>query len=126
MEMRSALARARGLGSAKDGVAHWWAQRVTGVALVPLSVWFVFALVSLAGAGLDDFHLWISEHGNAILMILFTIALFHHAQLGVQVVIEDYVHDERWKVASVVAVKLLAVVLATSCIVTVLRASFGV
>lgn len=126
MEMRTALGRARGLGSAKEGVGHWWAQRITGVALVPLSVWFVFAAVSLRGTDLADFQLWISDHGNATLMILFTIALFHHAQLGVQVVIEDYVHSERCKIVSVVAAKLLAVVLAISCLVTILRASFGV
>lgn len=120
MEMRSPLGRARGLGSAKDGVAHWWAQRVTGVALVPLSLWFVYTAVSLVGADLDAFRAWSDEIGNRLLMILFSIALFHHAQLGVQVVIEDYVHNEAVKISSVVAVKLIAVALAVSCILAVL------
>ncbi len=124
MEMRSSLGRARGLGSAKEGVAHWWAQRVTGVALVPLSLWFVYAAVSLAGADLNAFRAWAAEIGNATLMILFTVALFHHAQLGVQVVIEDYVHNEAVKIASVLAVKLIAVLLAVSCILAVLFLSF--
>lgn len=120
MEMRSTLSRTRGLGSAKEGVAHWWAQRVTGVALVPLSLWFVYAAVALAGADLDTFRAWAAEIGNRLLMILFAIALFHHAQLGVQVVIEDYVHNEAAKIASILAVKLIAVALAVSCILAVL------
>lgn len=120
MEMRSSLGRARGLGSAKDGVGHWWAQRVTGVSLVPLSLWFVYTAVSLVGADLDAFRAWSDEIGNRLLMILFAIALFHHAQLGVQVVIEDYVHNEAVKISSVVAVKLIAVALAVSCILAVL------
>ena len=120
MEMRSTLSRTRGLGSAKEGVAHWWAQRVTGVALVPLSLWFVYTAVSLVGADLNAFRAWAAEIGNPALMILFTVALFHHAQLGVQVVIEDYVHNEAVKVASVLAVKLIAVLLAVSCILAVL------
>ena len=120
MEMRSTLGRTRGLGSAKEGVAHWWAQRVTGVALVPLSLWFVFTAVALAGADLDTFRAWAAEIGNRLLMILFAIALFHHAQLGVQVVIEDYVHNEAAKIASILAVKLIAVALAVSCILAVL------
>lgn len=124
MEMRSSLGRARGLGSAKEGVQHWWAQRVTGVALVPLSLWFVCTAVSLAGADLNAFRAWTAEIGNATLMILFVIALFHHAQLGVQVVIEDYVHNEAVKIASVLAVKLIAVLLAVSCILAVLFLSF--
>lgn len=120
MEMRSTLSRTRGLGSAKEGVQHWWAQRITGVALVPLSLWFVCTAVALAGADLDTFRAWGAEIGNRLLMILFAIALFHHAQLGVQVVIEDYVHNEAVKISSVLAVKLIAVALAVSCILAVL------
>ncbi len=125
MEMRSDLGRVRGLGSAKEGAAHWWAQRITGVALVPLCLWFVFSVVSLVGADLAAFKAWLGAHGNALLMVLFVIALFHHAQLGVHEVIEDYVHGEKTKVASLVAVKFIAAIFAASCVLAILRVSFG-
>ena len=125
MEMRSDLGRVRGLGSAKEGAAHWWAQRITGVALVPLCLWFVVSVVSLVGADLAAFKTWLGTHGNALLMVLFVIALFHHAQLGVHEVIEDYVHGEKAKVASLVAVKFIAAILAASCLLSILRVSFG-
>ena len=125
MEMRSDLGRVRGLGSSKEGAAHWWAQRITGVALVPLCLWFVFSAVLLVGADLVAFKTWLGTHGNALLMVLFIIALFHHAQLGVHEVIEDYVHGEKAKVASLVIVKFIAVVFAASCVLAILRVSFG-
>jgi succinate dehydrogenase / fumarate reductase membrane anchor subunit len=125
MGMRSSLGRVRGLGSAKEGVGHWWAQRLTAVALVPLALWFVFSLAGLAGAGYEAFAAWLGNHGNALLMILFVGTLFHHAQLGLQVVIEDYVHDEATKLVSLVVVKFAAVALAASSVLAVLRVSFG-
>lgn len=125
IEMRSPLGHVRGLGSAKDGVAHWWAQRLTGLALVPLTLWFVYAVISLIGADLVDFRVWAGEHGNVVLLILFIVALFHHAQLGVQVIVEDYVHSEPAKIAGVVATKSTAIVLGLSCILAVLHLVFG-
>ena len=121
MSMRTPLARVRGLGSAKEGVAHWWAQRVTAVALVPLSLWFVAWVVRLAGANHALVLEWLSSPLSASLMILVIIVTFHHAQLGLQVVIEDYVHHEGLKVASILLVKGLALLLATSAIVAVLK-----
>ena len=126
MEMRSDLGRVRGLGSAKEGAAQWWAQRITGVALVPLCLWFVVSAISLVGADLAAFKTWLGAHGNALLMVLFVIALFHHAQLGVHEVIEDYVHGEKAKVASLVAVKFVAALFGASCVLAILRVSFGV
>ena len=125
MSSRTPLGRVRGLGSAKEGPAHWWAQRVTGVALVPLCLWFVFSAVSLVGADLAAFQSWLGTHGNALLMVLFVITLFHHAQLGVHEVIEDYVHGEKAKVASLVAVKFTAALFAASCVLAILKVSFG-
>jgi succinate dehydrogenase / fumarate reductase membrane anchor subunit len=124
-EMRTPLGRVRGLGSAKEGVGHWWAQRLTGLALIPLTLWFVYAAISLVGADLTDFRIWAGEHGNVVLMILFIVALFHHAQLGVQVIVEDYVHSESAKIAGVVATKSAALVLGLSCILAVLHLVFG-
>ncbi|MSO75929.1 MAG: succinate dehydrogenase, hydrophobic membrane anchor protein [Alphaproteobacteria bacterium] len=125
MSLRSPLARVRGLGSAKEGVQHWWMQRLTAVALVPLSLWFVAAIVCHAGAGHAQMRAWIAAPTVAIPMLLLIVATFHHAQLGLQVVIEDYVHHEGVKVASLIAVKFLAVVLAAISVFAVLKLAFG-
>lgn len=120
MAMRSSLGRARGLGSAKEGVGHWWAQKVTAIALVPLSLWFVCSVVSLMGADYAAFHQWISAFGNALLMILTSLVLFYHAQLGMQVVIEDYVHGEAAKVVTLLCCKFVLYSLAASCVLAVI------
>lgn len=125
MEMRTALGRVRGLGSSKEGPAHWWAQRLTAIALVPLSIWFVISALRLIGADYAAFRIWAGGHGNAVLMLLLTVAMFHHAYLGVQVVIEDYVHSEGLKIASLIAARFVAVLAAVSCIMAVLRLAFG-
>jgi succinate dehydrogenase / fumarate reductase membrane anchor subunit len=125
MALRSDLGRVRGLGSAKDGTSHWWAQRVTAVALVPLSIWFVLSVVNLVGVDKDGFKVWLNGPGSFVLMALFLIALFYHMQLGLQVVIEDYVHNERNKVISLVLNKLLAVFLVVSSITALMRIAFG-
>jgi len=95
VEFRTPLARARGLGSAKSGTGHFWWQRVTAVALVPLVAWLIGTMVSLVGADLATVQAAIARPWNAILFALFAIAMFWHARLGMQVVIEDYVHT-RW------------------------------
>ena len=92
--MRSPLGRAIGLGSAKEGVEHWIVQRVTAVALVPLVLWFVAAVIQLAGADFDAMQDWVGRPLPAIVLVLLLIATFYHAALGLQVVIEDYVHGE--------------------------------
>ncbi len=125
MELRSHLGRARGLGSSNEGVHHWWGQRLTGLALVPLALWFVFSAVGLIGADLAAMKAWVGKHGNPVLLILLTVAMFHHAQLGLQVVIEDYVHNETVKVTSIIVIKFLALLLGASCIFAVLRLTFG-
>ena len=125
MDMRSPLGRARGLGSTKDGVAHWWAQRVTAVALVPLTLWFVVSVVSLVGADYAAYKAWVGMPGNAVLLVLLIVTLFHHTQLGLQVIIEDYVHGEATKVVSLMVMKFTVVLLGASCVLAVLRVSFG-
>ena len=125
MTMRSAIGRARGLGSAKTGVEHWWVQRVTAVALVPLSLWFVAGLVSLAGADWETAYLWIGSPAGAVPMILFLAAGIWHAKLGLQVVIEDYVHHEGAKVTLLMLLSLAAVALAVAGVFAVCKISFG-
>jgi len=90
--MRDPLATARGLGSAKDGVNHWWMQRVTAIALLVLSPWFIYFAVSLIGADQDAVRAAIAKPLNATLLVSFVIAMCWHARLGLQVVIEDYIH----------------------------------
>jgi len=120
-DLRSDLARVRGLGSAKEGVAHWWAQRVTAVALIPLVVWFVAAIVSLVGQPHAAVVDWIASPLPSLLLVLLLVATFHHAQLGLQVVIEDYVHSEGTKLVLILLVKGAAVVLGLAGIFAVLR-----
>ena len=120
-QMRSQLGRVRGLGSNKHGVGHWWAQRITAVALVPLSIWAVVSAVSLTGADYTTFQAWISEHGNLVFMLSFVVAMFHHANLGMQTVIEDYVHGEATKITLLITTKFIAAIGAISCIVATLK-----
>lgn len=109
MSLQTPLARVLGLGSAKEGVEHWWWQRLTALALIPLSIWFVVAAVSLVGVDHAAARAWVVQPFNKALLIAFLAALLHHAQLGLQVVIEDYVHTEAWKLSLLLAVKALAV-----------------
>ena len=118
MSLRSDLGRVRGLGSAKEGTSHWWAQRLTAVALLPLSFWFVWSVINLVGVDHIGFKNWLNENANLVLMILFVGSLFYHMQLGLQVVIEDYVHSEKKKVTSLVLNLFLALFLGVSSIVS--------
>lgn len=121
MTMRTPLGRVSGLGSAKDGTHHWWMQRLTAVALVPLTVWFATGVIGHVGAELSAVRAWMASPLNAALMILFVSATFYHGQLGMQVVIEDYVHHEGWKVAAIAVVKFLSALLALTSVVAVLQ-----
>jgi succinate dehydrogenase membrane anchor subunit len=123
--LRSPLGRAIGLGSAKEGVEHWWAQRVSAVALIVLGLWFVAALISLAGADRAAVAAWLHRPLPAILTVLLLIAVFYHAALGLQVVIEDYVHSEWLKLSTLVAMRLISIALAVAGIFAVLRIAFG-
>jgi len=123
--MRSPLGRAIGLGSAKEGVEHWFLQRVTAVALVPLVLWFVIALIGLVGADFDTVQEWVGRPLPAICLVLLLIATFYHASLGLQVVIEDYVHGEFARLGLVIMVRLACVALAVAGIVAVLTLALG-
>ena len=123
--LRSPLGRAIGLGSAKTGLDHWWAQRLSAVALVVLGLWLAISIVSLAGADRAAVVAWLRGPLAAIGMILLLVAAFYHAALGLQVVIEDYVHSEGLKLASIAGVQLLSVALAVAGVFAVLRIAFG-
>ena len=125
MSSKSDLGQARGLGSAKEGTAHWWAQRVTAVALVPLSLWFVWSATTLVGVDQAGFKEWLNHASNLVLMILFVGSLFYHMQLGLQVVIEDYDHGEKSKVTSVILNLFVAVFFGVSSVIALLKVAFG-
>ena len=123
-DRRTPLARARGLGSAKDGLGHWWAQRLTAIALIPLVVWFAISLVMLTGADYGIVRAWI---GSPLVMVLLflTIAIgLHHGQLGLQVVLEDYTGGA-WRVTLIVLVKFIAVIFGLGATVAILRIGLG-
>ena len=121
MSLRTPLARVRGLGSAKEGTDHWWMQRVTALALVPLSLWFVFFAISNVGADHAGLTATIAEPYNTVLLVMLLICVFYHAMLGLQVVIEDYVHREGLKIATMLLMKAVAVLFAATGIFAVLR-----
>lgn len=119
--MKSALGRARGLGSAKEGSDHWMSQRITAIANIPLVLWLVFSIVNLKGANYAEFTSWLATPLNAILMILFIVSVFYHAKLGAQVVTEDYVHNEGLKFAKLIGQKLFFFGLGIACIFSILK-----
>lgn len=125
MSLRSPLSQARGLGSAKDGVSHWWMQRMTAIALIPLSLWFVFSLVRFPLLDHATMVAWIHAPLVAVALVLFFLAMFYHAALGVQVVIEDYVGNEGVKLVSIVVTKFALFAFGAAAIFAVLKIAFG-
>jgi succinate dehydrogenase / fumarate reductase membrane anchor subunit len=123
-DMRTPLARAIGLGSAKEGVGPWWAERVSAIALVPLTLWLVASIIAQTSSDYATFIVWVRTPLTGILLILLLIALFCHTALGLQVVIEDYVHSGT-KFAAVIAMRLGCCALATAGIVATLRIAFS-
>jgi succinate dehydrogenase / fumarate reductase, membrane anchor subunit len=125
--LRTPLGRAIGLGSAKEGVQHWWMQRVTAVALVPLTVWFVIWVVILAGSGADRaaFIAWLRDPVSAGVWVMLLIAAFYHGALGLQVVIEDYVGNDGARLALLILMRLAALLGCILGIVSVVKLSLG-
>jgi succinate dehydrogenase / fumarate reductase membrane anchor subunit len=121
VSLRHPLARVKGLGASGEGSHHWWLQRVTAIALVPLSLWFVFSVVGHIGDSHAEVLEWVSNPGIALLLVMFIGFMMYHAQLGVQVVIEDYVHTELVKLGLLLLVKGLALIVGLGGILAVLR-----
>lgn len=124
MTMRTPISRVRGLGSAKEGTHHWWMQRLTAIALIPLGIWFVISMISLAGADHAAASAWLANPLTAVLMLLLIVATFHHLQLGLQVVIEDYIHSEAAKVVCLIGLKLASFALGVAAVFAVLKVAF--
>jgi succinate dehydrogenase / fumarate reductase membrane anchor subunit len=121
---RSPLGRALGLGSAQEEMAHWWALRVSAVALVPLSLWFVASLLALAGADRAAVIVWLRRPLAAITMLLIIIAVFYHLGLATQELIADYVHAEWVQILSLIAQRSACIAVALDGVFAVLRIAF--
>ncbi len=124
--MRSQLGRVRGVGAAKAGVHHWYAERVTSIALVPLTLWFIYAVLAHVGATQPVVAAWIGRPWNTVLLLALIVTTFHHMQLGLQVVYEDYI-DAKWAMnIAILATKGLCFLLGLAASVAVLRLAFAV
>ncbi len=121
MTLETDLHRAKGLGSAKKGMVHWLAQRVTAVALIPLGIWFVGAFMMLVFAPFEHAHLWLSSPWVVTLAILFVLTLFYHGYLGMQVIWEDYILHEQTRWMVILGTKFLGAFLALLSILSLLK-----
>ena len=125
MSLSTPLAKARGLGSAKSGTHHWIAQRLTAIALIPLSIWFIFSLVCMTELNHQAATEWIQSPLVAVFLLLFIIAMFHHAQLGMQVVIEDYIDCKVMKITGLVLLKFVSFFAGLAAATAVLKIYLG-
>ncbi|MFL2554096.1 MAG: succinate dehydrogenase, hydrophobic membrane anchor protein [Candidatus Rariloculaceae bacterium] len=126
MSLVTPLSRVLGLGSAKDGVQHWWVQRLSAVALAFLGLWLIFAFVGLEDLSYATVVGWIRSPLNSILMILTLSTMGYHSQLGVQMVIEDYVHVATLKVSALILMTFAHIGIVVAGVFGVLKISFGV
>jgi succinate dehydrogenase / fumarate reductase membrane anchor subunit len=125
VDLRTPLARVKGLGAAGHGVEHWWLHRMTAVSNIPLIVAFVIIVSNLAFRPWEEAVGVVSHPLIALLLILTIVSVTNHMRLGMQIIIEDYVHDKGWKIAAVIANNFYAVVIAAACLWAVLKVSFG-
>ena len=119
--LRSQLGRVRGLGSARAGSRAWWIERLTGLALIPLSLWFIASAIHLEGATRADVAAWLHAPVRLVLMLCLIVATFWHMEVGLRAVIEDYVHQEGVHMASLLVIRALCIILALFCIIAALE-----
>ncbi|MBX2837747.1 MAG: succinate dehydrogenase, hydrophobic membrane anchor protein [Gammaproteobacteria bacterium] len=123
--LRSPLSQVKGLGSAKEGTDHFWLQRLTALALIPLLLWLCFSVAALPSMSQEEVRLWMAKPTSAVLLVLFLIAAFYHAKLGLQMVIEDYVGNHATRTAAIILVTFACILLAVIGIFSVLRVTLG-
>lgn len=121
MSLRSPLGRVLGLGTAKDGTSHWWGQRVSAIALLFLGLWFAVSLATMPGFNHAEAVTFIGRPVNSILLLLLSVSLAYHSYLGVQVIIEDYMHAPGLKLISLVLSRFAHVLLAVAAVFSVLK-----
>ncbi len=125
VSLRSPLGKVLGSGSAKEGTGHWWAQRVTAIALLMLGTWFLLAFSPSIAQDSNAIQQWIGAPWNGVMLLLLGVALSYHSSLGLQVVIEDYVHGSSLKVVSLILNKFFHAGVAMAAIFAVLKIAFG-
>jgi succinate dehydrogenase / fumarate reductase, membrane anchor subunit len=125
VDLRTPLARVKGLGAAGHGVEHWWIHRMTAVSNIPLIVSFIIIVAALAFRPWEQAVAIVSHPLVALILVLCVISVTNHMRLGMQIIIEDYVHDKGWKIAAVIANNFYAVVIAAACLWAILKISFG-
>jgi succinate dehydrogenase membrane anchor subunit len=125
MQFRTDRQRVQGLGSSGDGVGHWWSQRITSIALVPLALVFIFPFAQALGSSFAEVREVYGHPFNAVVAILFLAVGFRHLQQGIQVVIEDYVHDKPLQIGLLLANTLLTLAFAMTGIFAVARIAFS-
>ncbi|HVW68254.1 MAG TPA: succinate dehydrogenase, hydrophobic membrane anchor protein [Steroidobacteraceae bacterium] len=124
MSLRTPLGKVLGRGSAKEGVHHWWVQRLTAIALVPLTIWFVVSLLSLPSFDRVTVLAWMAQSWTALFLVLFVLVATWHSQLGVRVVVEDYVHGGG-KTLLLVVITFIHALVAAAGVFAVLKVAFG-
>jgi len=125
MSLRSPLGTAKGLGSAKEGLHHWWAQRVTAVALIPLTIWFAFKVAVLSQSDYQTVIECVGSPWSAALLVSLIVAAFYHAALGMQVIFEDYISHKAARVGAIMATNLLLFLLGAAAVIAVVRIALG-
>jgi len=123
--LRTPLSEVKGLGSAKEGTSHFWSQRLTAIALVPLVLWLCFSIAALPGTDYLSVREWLSSPLTSIMLVLFIVVAFYHSRLGLQVIIEDYVGGHAVRTVAIIAVTFAAVILAVVGVFSVLRIAFA-
>ena len=123
--MSTPLNRVEGLGSAKTGTGEFWRQRVTAVALVPLSIWFVWSALALVGAEQSDAIAFLRDPLNAVLMLLFLFAALYHMAIGMQIIVEDYIHQPGLKIALIILNRFFALGVGVATAFALLKIAFG-
>ena len=123
--LRSPLSRARGLGAAKEGFHHWWLQRLTAIALIPLSIWFMVSMIcTIMGSTRFEFAAWLVSPWNTLLLSTLLAVMLTHARLGIQVVLEDYVHSEGKKLVMLLANQFIFIGMTVLSIFAVVKLHF--
>lgn len=125
MTLRTPLSRVLGSGSAKEGTDHWWLQRVTAIALLILGAWFLYSFAQLESYALPEVTAWVASPFNAVMLLLASVTLAWHSMLGVQIVVEDYIHGPGLKVLSLILNKFIHIFLCAAAVLAILKVSLG-
>ena len=124
-DLRSPLAKVKGLGSSPEASQHFWVQRLTALALIPLTLWFCFSLVLLPEASYSQVLSWLTSPFNAVMMILTVLISFHHAHLGLQVIIEDYISHYYYRLLAILTVKFISYFMMALGVYSIIKISLG-